>query len=236
MKKKTADIFLVAGGSESRRRGDPLLAGILARIGRARPAVAYIGAASNDNRVFFMWVASLLKKAGAGSVQLAPLASRRADLAGARRLLQEADLVFVSGGDVEAGMGVLERTGVCGLIGELHQAGKPFIGMSAGSIMLSRGWVRWADPDDDRTAAVFPCLGLAPLFCDTHAEKEDWLELKALLRLTGAGMGFGIPSGAALQIGAGGSLSALGHPVRRVTLTGSLPDLKPQPATVLSDQ
>jgi len=235
MKKKTADIFLVAGGSES-RRGDPLLAGILARIGRARPAVAYIGAASNDNRVFFMWVASLLKKAGAGSVQLAPLASRRADLAGARRLLQEADLVFVSGGDVEAGMGVLERTGVCGLIGELHQAGKPFIGMSAGSIMLSRGWVRWADPDDDRTAAVFPCLGLAPLFCDTHAEKEDWLELKALLRLTGAGMGFGIPSGAALQIGAGGSLSALGHPVRRVTLTGSLPDLKPQPATVLSDQ
>ena len=135
----------------SRRRGrDPLLAGILSRIGLERPGVAYIGAASNDNRVFFMWITALLKKAGAGTVRLAALASRRADPAKARALLQEADLVFVSGGDVELGMSVLEQTGTAALLRELYQAGKPFIGLSAGSIMLARSWVRWTDPERRR--------------------------------------------------------------------------------------
>jgi len=222
MKKKTADIFLVAGGKENRRRGDPLLAGILARIGQARPAVAYIGAASNDNRVFFKWISSLLKKAGAGSVSLAALASRRADRAKARHLLQGADLIFVSGGDVEAGMRVLEQTGFASLLKELHQAGKPFIGLSAGSIMLAQSWVRWADAADDATAGIFPCLGLASLLCDTHAEKEQWEELKTLLQLTGAAEGFGIPAGAALHVTGSGSLHALGKPVRRFTLEKKL--------------
>jgi peptidase E len=216
MKKTPADIFLIAGGRESRSwGGDPLLARIFSLIGLERPEVAYIGAASNDSRVFFMWIAAMMKKAGAGHVRLAVLASARADLAKAHHLLQGAGIVFVSGGDVELGMKVLERTGTVTLLKELHQAGKPFIGMSAGSIMLARSWVRWADAGNDATAETFPCLGLAPLLCDTHAEKEDWQELKMLLRLSGPETGFGIPSGAALLAQADGSLSALGKPVPR---------------------
>ena len=216
MKKTPADIFLIAGGRESRKRGaDPLLARVVSLIGLDKPAVAYIGAASNDNRVFFMWIKALLKGAGAGSVRLAALASKRADLAKARQLLQKADLVFVSGGDVEAGMNVLERTGFGALLSELHLEGKPFIGLSAGSIMLARSWVSWPDADNDAAAATFPCLAMAPLLCDTHAEKEDWEELKTLLRLSGPETGYGIPSGAALRIKADGSLSALGRPVPR---------------------
>ena len=175
--------------------------------------MAYIGAASNDSRVFFLWIAALLKKAGANSVRLAALASARADLAKARHLLQEADLIFVSGGDVEAGMNVLERTGFSPLLSELHQAGKPFIGLSAGSIMLARSWVRWPDAGNDATAEIFPCLGMAPLLCDTHAEKENWEELGTLLRLSGPEVGYGIPAGAALRIKPDGSLSAMGKTV-----------------------
>jgi len=211
-----AEIFLIAGGRESRRQGgDPLLARILSLIGLEKPAVAYVGAASNDNRVFFLWIKAMLKKAGAGNVRLAALASARADLAKARSLLQEADLIFFSGGDVEAGMNALERTGFSILFRELHQAGKPFIGLSAGSIMLARSWVRWPDAGNDATAETFPCLGMAPLLCDTHAEKEEWEELKTLLRLSGPETGYGIPTGAALRIMADGSLSALGKPVAR---------------------
>jgi len=225
MSRNVADIFLIAGNRESRRRGgDPLLARILTLIGLERPAVAYVGAASNDNRIFFMWIASLLKKAGAGSVRLAALVSSRADLAKARSLLLAADLIFVSGGDVEVGMHVLERTGFTALFRELHQAGKPFIGLSAGSIMLARSWVRWADAADDSTAEPFPCLNLAPLLCDTHAEKEGWDELKVLLKLTGAAEGFGIPSGAALRASADGSLLALGNPVQRLAWRSGLPE------------
>ena len=228
MTTQPADIFLIAGDPGNRGRGkDPLLARVLALAGLERPAVAYVGAASNDNRIFFLWIASLLKKAGAGSVRLAALASPRADLAKARHLLLAADLVFVSGGDVEHGMRLLEQKGMDAFLKKLHHEGKPFIGMSAGSIMLARSWVRWTDPDSDSTAEAFPCLGLAPLLCDTHAEKEDWEELKVLLALSGAASGYGIPAGAALHVAGDGSLAALGRPVRRISLGAALSDLKP---------
>lgn len=228
MKAAAGDIFLIAGDPGKRGGGkDPLLAAILAQLGMARPGVAYIGAASGDNRVFFLWIAALLKKAGAGPVRLAALASRRADLDKARGQIRDADLVFVSGGDVDAGMSALEKTGTDGFLRECYRAGKPFIGLSAGSIMLARRWVRWSDPEDDATAEDFPCLGLAPLLCDTHAEKDKWDELKALLKLTGTPVGYGIPAGGALRVAADGSLAALGRPVRQIALSAELPDLKP---------
>ena len=212
--KVPGDIFLFAGGRDSRRRGaDPLLVRAFSLIGLESPTVAYVGAASNDNRIFFMWIAGMLKKAGAGSVSLAALASRRADQAKARSLLERSDVIFVSGGDVELGMNVLERTGVADVLQELQRAGKPFIGASAGSIMLAKSWVRWPDQGNDAAAETFPCLAMAPLLCDTHAEKEDWEELKALLRLSAPASGYGIPMGAALRVRADGSLSALGKPV-----------------------
>ncbi len=219
MKFAAADIFLIAGDPGNRRQ-DPLLAVILELIGLKRPNVAYVGAASADSRVFFLWIAALLKKAGAGSVRLAPLASRRADADKAAQQIRAADIVFVSGGDVELGMSVLERTGAAALLREQHRAGKPFIGLSAGSIMLARSWVRWSDPENDASAREFPCLGLAPLLCDTHAEKDEWDELKTLLKLTGTPVGYGIPAGGALRVHADGSLAAMGRPVRRVELAG----------------
>jgi len=223
-----AAIFLIAGDPGKRGVGkDPLLAAILAQLGMVRPSVAYVGAASGDSRVFFLWIAALLKKAGAGPVRLAALASQRADLDKARRQIRDADLVFVSGGDVDAGMSALEKTGADGFLRESYRAGKPFIGLSAGSIMLARSWVRWSDPEDDSTAEDFPCLGLAPLLCDTHAEKDGWDELKVLLKLTGTPVGYGIPAGGALRVAAGGSLAALGKPVQRIALNAELPDLEP---------
>ena len=225
----TAPGLVLLAGDPGRRnaRRDPLLEEALARLGPTSPGVAYVGAASHDNRVFFLWISALLKKAGAGTVRLAPLAGRRADPAQARAVVEDADVVFVSGGDVELGMGILGATALDEPLRRLAGAGKPFIGLSAGSIMLARSWVRWADESDDASAAPFPCLGLAPLLCDTHGEDEGWQELRTLLRLTGEPSGFGIPAGAALAVGRDGSLAAMGRPVQQLTATGSLDDLKP---------
>ena len=146
----------------------------------------------------------MLKKAGAGHVLLAPLCGRRADPEKARKVLSDSDVVFVSGGDVEEGMEVLRRARIARFLRALHRAGKPFLGVSAGSIMLSRLWVRWRDPNDDRSAELFPCLGLAPVLCDTHGEADGWEELKALLALSPTGsLGYGIASGTALVVGPG---------------------------------
>ena len=88
--------------------------------------------------------------------------------------------------------------------------------------MLARQWVRWEDPADDATASLFPCLGFAPLLCDTHGEDEDWEELRALLRLTPEGtLGYGIPSDAGLCSHPDGSVEAFGAPVHRYVVQGS---------------
>ncbi len=209
-------VHLLAGSPRGRSRGaDPVLEAALAETGRPRPSVAYIGAASDDDRDFLRFVTAYLQRAGAGEVRLAALASARADLAVARAVIAGSDLVFVSGGDVEAGMAHLERRGLIPLLRTLHGAGTPFLGLSAGSIMLARCWVRWSDPDDDTTAERFPCLAIAPVLCDCHAEADDWEELRALLELTGEGIGYGIPAGGALRVDPRGAVTALGVPVAR---------------------
>jgi hypothetical protein len=83
-------------------------------------------------------------------------------------------------------------------------------GISAGSIMLGTHWVRWENPDDDASAALFDCIGLTPLVCDTHAEMEGWEELQTAVALRGAGgRGYGIPSGGTLRVRPGGAVAAL---------------------------
>jgi cyanophycinase-like exopeptidase len=178
--------------------------------------VAYLGAASGDNRAFRVLISGVLKKAGAGDVVLAPLCGKRADPEAARKVLTDTDLVFVSGGDVDEGMRVLRRARMMRLLKTLHREGKPFFGISAGSIMLCRRWVRWRDPRDDSSAELFPCLGLAPVLCDTHGEADGWEELRALLMLSPVGaLGYGIASGTALIVEPDGSIVARGGEVAR---------------------
>jgi hypothetical protein len=103
---------------------------------------------------------------------------------------------------LEADLAVLARQGI------------PFIGVSAGSIMLGQRWIAWRDPDDDASAHVFDCLGIAPLVCDAHAEAEDWPELRALLvRLPAGACGYGITAGALLRADAAGRVAARGGDV-----------------------
>lgn len=209
-------LYLLAGGRDSiRSRGpDPLLQEMVRRTGIRRPRVAYVGAASGDNAAFRLLIGAMLAKAGTGNVILAPLCGRRAAIGKAKEVLEAADIVFISGGDVEEGMRILSEKGMVSFLRGLYKAGKPFFGVSAGSIMLARSWIRWTDPRDDGSAELFPCLGIAPVLCDTHGEAEGWGELKAALALRPIGaVGYGIVSGTALVIESDGSLAALGGEV-----------------------
>jgi peptidase E len=213
----SAPLYLLAGGHGQARKGaDPILQKVFAQTGCAAPSIAYVGAASDDDAGFLKWLAALFRNSGSGPVKLAPMAGGHADLDEARRVLETSDLIYITGGDVEAGMALLHRLRMDALLHRLYRAGRPFFGLSAGSIMLARAWVRWSDPDDDATAEPFPCLGFARVLCDCHAEADDWEELHALLRLQpGLTVGYGIPSGAALKVAEDGSVQALGRPVCR---------------------
>lgn len=204
-------LFLLAGGSSRHPRAIVhSMARALQECVRQKPRVAYLGAASGDSTAFYWSVKSLLHEAGAGEVSPVRLARTTVDLAYAKQALETADAVYLSGGEVDDGMRWLARHGLVGFLTEMRGQGKVFLGMSAGSIMMGTHWVRWEKPDDDATAELFNCLGFAPTTFDTHAEEEDWKELKMALKLQGPGArGYGIPSGGVASVDAGGNIVAL---------------------------
>jgi peptidase E len=153
----------------------------LAEIAVERPLVAYVGVASNDNPGFQKMLTTELAFTGA-RFSAAKIASPKASIPDARKLLQECDLVFVSGGDVDHGMNLLADRGILGDLRALCRAGKPMFGISAGSVMLAREWVRFPG-DDEAKAEVFECIGAVPFHVDAHSEEDHWSELRTLLRL-----------------------------------------------------
>jgi hypothetical protein len=150
-----------------------------------KPVVAYVGVASGDDAGFQRMIGDELVRAG-GRVKGVKLASPRAKVSAASALLVDCDVVFVSGGDVAAGMAVLEQRDVLPLFHRLAGQGKPMIGISAGSIMLGRAWVRFPEHGTRRSPSIFPCMGIAPVYVDAHAEEDRWAELRTLLELLGS--------------------------------------------------
>ena len=140
-------------------------------------------------------------------------------MAAAREALERVNCVFVGGGDVEAGMDVLQRAK---LVADLRAAavrGVVFAGMSAGAIMLGERWIRWPRPDaGDDEAETYECLGVARCSLDTHGEGDKWAETRSFASVRARELGrkaraYGIPSGGALIVGSGGKMRARGEPV-----------------------
>ena len=210
-------VYLLAGGRYAgRRTPDPLIQAVFNGSGASSPTIAYVGTANDDDKGFFDRVAGMFQETGARRVYHALISPENANLKKAKTILQSTDIVFVSGGDVEMGMQVLEEKRMVDFLSQLYQQGKPFFGLSAGSIMLAKEWVRWRDPDDDATAELFPCLGFAPVICDTHGEGEGWEELQAALMLKQENArGYGIVSGTAIKVFPDSRVEALGDAVHQ---------------------
>lgn len=203
-------MFLIAGDPGNRHtRSDPLLRAVFESCGVSSPSIAYIGAASNDNRGFFGWVSGYFRKSGSGGVTLAPTV-RQFERRSFEKVCEAADAIFISGGDVEEGMNVVARRSLSPFLSELYRGGKLLFGLSAGSIMLARAWVHWED-DDDVAGGLFPCLRIADILCDTHGEEESWRELRALLKLSPeSSIGYGIRAGSAIRVDPDGTLEPIG--------------------------
>jgi cyanophycinase-like exopeptidase len=186
-----------------------LLRAVFDNWGVPSPSIAYVGAASRDDRGFFGRVSGYFMRSGSGQVTLAPTV-RRFERRIFEKTCEGADAVFIGGGDVEEGMKVVAGREIAPFLSELHRGGKPLFGLSAGSIMLARAWVRWGD-DDDSVGGLFPCLGIADVLCDTHGEDDNWGELKALLQLSpDGGIGHGIRAGSAIRVDPDGTVAPMG--------------------------
>jgi peptidase E len=226
-------VHLIGGGPgallQTRRHVKEAIGAVAAR----KPLVAYVGAASNDNVAFQKMLSGLFVGTGA-RIEGVKLARKTAKVSTARQLLADCDVVFMSGGDVEHGMRILDERGVSDELRGLAAAGKPFVGISAGSIMTCQHWVRFPD-DDDAKAEPFPCLGIVPVNMDAHSEDDDWSELRVLVKLLAradaATIGYGVPSRGCLRVELdvkAPKLKALGAPIARIAAkNGSLVDKTP---------
>ncbi len=208
-------VFLLSGGRSSQsKKKDDIMPALFKEIGTASPVIGYIGAASDDDLGFFRFISAEFTRGGAAEVVHAPTVSSKVDLTKTRDILRRVDAVFISGGDVERGIQVLEEKQMTGFLRDLYHSGKIYFGASAGSIMLAREWIRWRDPDDDSTAELFPCLGFTSIICDTHAEEDGWEELQTALSMEKTlTQGYGISTGACLKVPSGKEPVALGGPV-----------------------
>jgi hypothetical protein len=191
---------------------------------KARPLVAYVGAASGDNLAFMKMLSAGLKLSGA-RVEPARTVGKKASASTARQLLSDCDLVFMSGGDVSAGMEVLHDRDLVTSLRDLAKAGKRMFGISAGSLMLAREWVRFPD-DDEARAELFECLAIAPVHVDAHSEDDGWSELRTLLRLRHQRgdqkpIAYGLVRPGCLRLeldGEKAKLAALGAPIPRLAV------------------
>ena len=186
-------VYLLAGGRW--HNFEIILSGVFNQSGMRAPRVAYIGAANGEHKDFFKQTRETLLSAGAAQVRHVRIGSP-----GWQALCRESDAVFMSGGDVHEGMAALRRAEALPLLRGLHRAGRIFIGVSAGSIILARQWLIWPDEHDEENVRVFSCLGIADILCDTHDEPE-WTELKTLLaHMPAKTGGFGLRSGSAVAV------------------------------------
>ena len=175
--------------------------------GMQEPEVAYIGTANEDSAVFFNMMRLALKKAGAGKVVFVHLAKKKPNLEVAKEALFKADVIFLSGGEVEDGINWLKMHGLVDFIKELFKNGRRFMGLSAGVIMMGTRWVHWDVEGDDSASKLFDCLGIIPALFDVHGEEEDWAELKAALKLMGGGSrGYALPRTCAISADSRGML------------------------------
>ena len=146
----------------------------------------------------------------------------------ARATLDDADLVFVGGGDPVAGARRLVGAGADVWLRDARERGIPCLGVSAGAIMLAAWWADWPDhpplgaPHDG--GALVRCTGVVPdLVVDCHAEEDDWSELRlvrGLLRDQPASAPqprfVGIPTGQGLIVAPDGSTEDVGGPPFRL--------------------
>ncbi len=147
----------------------------------------------------------------------------------ARAIVEDADLVFLGGGDPIHGAHLLANAGADQWLRDAHLGGTPCMGISAGAIMLCGWWAEWPDraPKDalHDGGTLVPCARVVPdLVIDCHAEEDNWAELRLVRAMLHDHLGeslnmprfLGLPTGSGLIVGPDRALETVGIPPFRL--------------------
>jgi cyanophycinase len=167
--------------------GGSLAERIRADLETVDPKAAYVGAANDDQPEFYNLFVGAMEGMGITNCRMVPSQPSREDIL----FMEEADLILLSGGDVERGWQVLEQNGLNNLISRKRYGGALLIGVSAGAIQLGLGTLSNANQPKQ-----IPMFRFAPFYVGAHDEKNDWWDLRALVNLSQSdARGIGLATG-----------------------------------------
>jgi hypothetical protein len=194
-----ADSQLFFWKSES----DSLAERLHADMDTSSPKAAYIGASNGDQPEFYSLFVAAMEIMGISNCRAVPSQPSKEDIS----FIEDADVILLSGGDVERGWRTFEQNGLKELVPRKRFDGAILIGVSAGGVQLGLGCLsNSAQPKQIDT------FRFAPFYVGAHDEENDWWDLRALVNLSQTDTrAIGIPAGGGAVYQSDGTL----EPIRK---------------------
>jgi cyanophycinase len=168
-----------------RENGQLLIERLVKDRTRDHLKAAYIGASNGDHPDFYAIFVSAMEGVGVFDCRMIPSVISEADMA----FLNDADIILLAGGDVEAGWRVFLTNGLSEHIVRRYFEGASLIGISAGAVQLGLCGLA-AD------GSLIETFKLVPFIIGAHEESNNWKTTRELLRLSGPGKtAIGLPTG-----------------------------------------
>jgi hypothetical protein len=185
--------------------GDSLSDRIRADLDSSKPSAAYIGASNGDQPEFYSLFQAAMESMEISNCRLVPSQPSKEDIL----FIEDADLIVLSGGDVDRGWRTFEQNGLKELVPRKRFDGAILMGVSAGAIQLGLGCLSTsAQPKQ------IDMFRFAPFYVGAHDEENDWWDLRALVNLSQADTrAIGIPAGGGAVYQSDGTLEPLRKPL-----------------------
>ena len=178
---------------------------VRADLDTGNPKAVYVGASNGDQPEFYSLFLAAMETMAISDCRFVPSQPSREDTA----FLENADLIVLSGGDVERGWHVFEQNGFKELLPRLRYDGAVLIGVSAGAVQLGLGCLSTAAQPKPLDLCRF-----APFYVGAHDEGNDWFDMRALVNLSQSdARGIGLPAGGGAVYYSDGTLEPLRKPL-----------------------
>jgi cyanophycinase len=199
-----------------KRRGRRLLEGVSGSRTDPPPAAAYVGASNGDVKEFYSIFEAAMDAVGIADRRMIDSSFDSED----RAFMERAQLIVLSGGDVQRGWNTFERSGLKQQILASYAHGATLVGISAGAVQLGRRAV--VDTAEASRHELIDMFNLVPAIIDVHDEAREWARLSRTIHLLeGTITGLGIPTGGGIVAHPEGTLEALRLPVDEFSWDGA---------------
>lgn len=203
-------IFLLADSQLLywRENGELLIERMVKARTRDRLKAAYVGASNGDHPDFYAIFVAAMEGVGIFDCRMIPAAVSEADLA----FLNDADIILLAGGDVEAGWRTFVTNGLKNHIVRRYFEGASLIGVSAGAVQLGLCCLAV-------DGSLIETFKLVPFIIGAHEESDNWKTTIELLRLSAANTrAIGLPTGGGAIYHPDHAIEPLRHPLVELSL------------------